>query len=114
MVISIGERIMSSDLTLAKWYVIKADQSLLRGIEFDLGLLAFRNIAKSKKCYYTGLPLCRDTLTIDRVDNTLGYVRGNVVACHKAFNQLKAVVENPVNKLTQHNVTKAFNKWGKI
>jgi len=105
---------MSSDLTLAKWYVSKADQSASRGIEFDLGLLAFRNIAKSKKCYYTALPLCRDTLTIDRIDNTLGYVSGNVVACHKAFNQLKSMVENPVNKLTKNNVIKAFNKWSKV
>ena len=105
---------MSNDLTLAKWYVRKADQSVSRGIEFDLGLLAFRNIAKSKRCYYTALPLCKDTLTIDRIDNTLGYVRGNVVACHKAFNQLKSVVENPSNKLTKNNTIKAFNKWGKI
>ena len=66
----------------------------MRGIEFDMTLTSIRNLYRAKKCFYTGEIMSlggnnHNSLTFDRVDNTKGYVKGNVVACVKWFNELK-------------------------
>ena len=81
----------------------KADNARERGIVFEMTFQSMKNILSAKKCYYTGLPLTRtrhaqfpvraSDLTIDRIDSTKGYVKGNVVACSHAANQLKSQVE---------------------
>ena len=91
------------DLYVADKLRRKADNARERGIEFDMTFQAMKNILSAKKCYYTGLPLTKarhgslplrgSDLTIDRLDHTKGYVKGNVVACSHAANQLKAQVE---------------------
>lgn len=50
--------------------------------------------------------LSPNTVTVDRLDNCLGYVSGNVMAVHTSANQLKSVIENPNNRLTFNNVRK--------
>jgi 3-polyprenyl-4-hydroxybenzoate decarboxylase len=46
-------------------------------------------------CYYTGLPMTRtpddrnNSVSLDRVDSTKGYVRGNIVLCRSAINFMK-------------------------
>lgn len=82
----------------------KADNARERCIEFDMTFQSMKNILSAKKCYYTGLPLTRtrhgtfpvrgSDLTIDRIDSSKGYVKGNVVACSHAANQLKSQVES--------------------
>jgi hypothetical protein len=82
------------DLIIAKKLVSLSISAKARGIEFDLSLQSLRNIHRARKCFYTGTvfinksnhPLSR---TIDRVDNSKGYVVGNVVACTKIFNNKK-------------------------
>jgi hypothetical protein len=92
----------SFDLYVANKLTRKADNARTRGIEFSMTFQGMKNILNSKTCYYTGLPLTRprpgeplraSDLTIDRVDSSKGYVKGNVVACSHAANQLKAQVE---------------------
>ena len=62
----------------------------------DLSLWSLVNLFKARRCFYTGEefdhldPTGRNHRTIDRVDNSKGYVQGNVVACAHWFNQLKA------------------------
>jgi len=91
------------DLYVADKLRRKADDAKQRGIEFNMTFQSMKNILSAKKCYYTGFPIKRakhgqsyaqpDDLTIDRIDCTKGYVKGNVVACSHAANQLKAQVE---------------------
>lgn len=42
-------------------------------------------------------------LTLDRIDNNIGYVYGNVVACTRAANNLKGIWENPTFDITVEN-----------
>lgn len=97
---------MLSDREIAKRYINKINDANQRDIEFDLSLRAFINIFKSKKCQLTGMPLTAETITIDRIDNNLGYISGNVMAVHSTVNALKAIIENPNNRLTFNNVRK--------
>jgi hypothetical protein len=92
----------SFDLYVADKLRRKADNAKERGIEFNMTFQSMKNILGAKKCHYTGLPLTKarpsmpargSDLTIDRIDCTKGYVKGNVVACCHAANQLKSQVE---------------------
>lgn len=75
-----------------------------RGLEFNLTVSDVKRLLKRKTCYYTrvkfeyNLPQRRKgkhniaspyIRTIDRIDPTKGYVRGNVVACTWFINQVK-------------------------
>ncbi|QNO00277.1 hypothetical protein QGX21_gp082 [Pseudomonas phage phiPsa315] len=92
------------DLYAAKHLVWKAENSKKRGIEFNLTHTGMKNLLGAKKCYYTGIPLTKSTgkedelklsdFTIDRIDGTKGYVKGNVVACCHAANQMKGQLES--------------------
>lgn len=81
------------DKWVAKKYLMKIKNAEDRGLEFSLTLTSIKNILRAKKCYYTGLPLTPETVTIDRVDSSIGYCIGNTVACHTKINNLKAVFE---------------------
>jgi hypothetical protein len=61
---------------------------------FELTLNSVRAVLKAKKCYYTGLPFTKeDPVSFDRVDNSQGYILGNVVACRRSVNLTKANLE---------------------
>lgn len=89
------------DLYVAKKMSAKSQNARDRGIEFNLTFASMRNLLSAKKCYYTGLQMTKSSgvkqigsdLTIDRIDASKGYVKGNVVACCYAANQLKSQVE---------------------
>lgn len=107
-----------SDISIAISYTRKARDCKH---EFSLTFAEYKRLWNTKRCYYTGavLPLrgkkWDDTEkwnrpTIDRVDNTKGYVTGNVVVCSYSFNQLKAIWENPLNAVTVSNIKSAMKK----
>lgn len=104
---------IKSDLEIAKGYVNKHKNAQERGILFDLPLQSYANVMKAKKCYYTGLPLSSNNITIDRVDNSKGYVKGNVVACVLFFNNLKGLLENPNNDYAVEDIIKGLEKINK-
>lgn len=88
------------DLYIADRYIAKARSAADRGVEFTLSFTSFKNLMRAKRCYYTGVEFVsgKDSKihrTIDRKDHSLGYVKGNVVACTKAANVLKSLIENP-------------------
>lgn len=97
---------MVSDNAVATKYVQLRKNAQRRGLEFDLRLADVRRLLSRKTCFYTGEVLCDESVeegaathpnkrTFDRVDNTKGYVRGNVVACSHRVNQFKScVLEN--------------------
>lgn len=93
------------DLYVARKLQKKAQNARERGIPFDMTFTSMKNILRSARCYYTGIPLVLPTagqdssklppnaLTIDRIDASLPYRAGNVVACCHAFNHMKGQVE---------------------
>lgn len=101
------------DVMVARKLALKYQNARQRGIEFGLSFTSVKNIMKAKKCYYTGLPLTRSTLTIDRVDSNKGYVKGNVVACHTDANSFKNIIESGHNGLDLKQATKLISKWNK-
>ena len=101
-------RTSGNDVLIAKAYVSKASSSRDRGIEFTLSFTSFKNMCKAKKCYFTGLPLTEDTFTIDRIDSSKPYEHGNVVACHRDFNNIKSLMENPQSNLDLKTVLRGF------
>lgn len=82
------------DYEVVKKYMNLRNSAVARGIMFDLNFVSVKNLLKAKKCYYTGVKL-NDVpghphqRTVDRVDNSKGYVKGNVVACANYFNGKK-------------------------
>lgn len=107
-----------SDIAIALAYTRKAKDCKH---EFTLTFAEYKRLWCAKRCYYTNtlLPVRGETWgdvqkwnrpTIDRVDNSKGYVTGNVVACSYSFNQLKAIWENPLNVVTPANIKSAMKK----
>ncbi len=65
-----------------------------QGIHFDLSLKAFKKLITKKKCQYTGKLFSENVgRSIDRVDNTKGYVKGNCVACCSHLNGIKSNID---------------------
>jgi len=97
-----------NDEQIATRYIRKAQSSRDRGIEFTLSFTSYKNLLMAEKCFYTGIAMTRTRpptapkstdQTIDRIDSSIGYVKGNVVSCCDAANQLKARCESgaPLN-----------------
>lgn len=114
---------MNSDVKLAKRYISKADRARLSGIDFELSITSYRNLMRAKKCGYTGMPLTdpvsgRPTKatdrTIDRIDNSKGYIAGNVIAVSHAANQAKSVFENPAATLTIQSMKRMIARIEKL
>ena len=95
-------------------YLAKIRSSKDRGIDFSLTLSEYKRFSKLKTCYYTGLTLNSKTRTLDRIDNKVGYITGNVVVCHTTFNALKGLIENPMNELNLKNTLRGITRWNKL
>lgn len=78
------------DIFVAKKMVNLQRSARDRGIEFDLSFATVKRLLSRKTCYYTREELTRHNRSIDRVDNTKGYVDDNVVACTIEINGFKA------------------------
>jgi hypothetical protein len=83
-------------------YKVKKNNARRLGHEFSLSFEQFSELFSSGTCFYTGQKLsysCKTPnvqptdITIDRVNNHIGYVHGNVVACCHSFNVFKAQFE---------------------
>lgn len=103
------------EVQLAKRYANKSRVCKESGLEFKLSFVEFKRIMSAKYCRYTGVTLTyqvgvnqEDTdVTIDRVDNSKGYVMGNVVPCSRGFNTFKANIEHPDTFMTFELLHKA-------
>lgn len=95
---------MLQDTEIARLYLNKYKRAVAAGYDFDLSFTSYKNMMRAKHCYYTGIGLTQPRSgnyaprttdrTIDRIDNTIGYVKGNVVACSHAANQFKSTFES--------------------
>lgn len=112
------------DALIAKKYRNKIDDARQRGLEFSLTLMEFRRLFTRKRCEYTNLPLevsrnengklNNNSLTLERVDNSQGYVQGNVIAVCKAANGIKSVFENPSNALNVEQAILMFRNIDRL
>ena len=81
------------DWLIAKKLLSIRSSAFSRGLDFNLSFKSLKKILRSKKCFYTGIPFgvnADNLFTLDRVDASLGYVEGNVVACSAVFNGKKS------------------------
>ena len=88
------------DMRIASKLQSKQQNARKRGLDFNMTFQSMKNIMEAKKCFYTGVLLTESQeghnptdRTIERVDDSKGYVIGNVVACSYESNQLKAMFE---------------------
>jgi hypothetical protein len=81
-----------NDLAIAKKLCALHSSANSRDIEFNLSFKKLKQLMTRKTCFYTGVRFDKkdNPMSIDRVDNTRGYVDDNVVACTVAVNQIKA------------------------
>jgi len=79
------------DIVIAKKLLQISQSAKSRKIDFDLSFNETKKLLNQKKCYFTGHDFDEQNniRTFDRIDNNLGYINGNVVACTKEFNEKK-------------------------
>lgn len=106
-------------LRICRFYSSKVDQCKQNGHAFELTVSQVIAILSRKTCYWTGIkmtltrpgkPIRGTDLTLDRVDNSKGYVPGNVVACCHAANALKAKLECPDDPLDVKSLKRMLSK----
>lgn len=80
-------------IAIAQKYKNLVQSAKSRNKEFNLTFNDVKKLIERKTCYYTKVKFNnndpRYVRTIDRKNASLGYVRGNVVACTKQANYLK-------------------------
>lgn len=111
------------ELFVARYYQNKVESCKDRGVEWKLSLISVRNLLKTKKCPWTGIiltvprgqgkPQLSTDITIDRIDNSKGYVPGNVIAVSSVANNFKSIFENPQYPIDMQTAQKALGKMQK-
>ncbi|MGZ8887967.1 MAG: hypothetical protein ACXW1D_00245 [Halobacteriota archaeon] len=110
---------------VARYYTSKVQNCATEGKEFTLTLPEVRRMLGQKVCSYTGLPLTHSNVgtnsgsrysdvTLDRIDNSKGYIKGNVKAVAKGINELKSIAENPSNELSLKHLDKMSKSLNKL
>lgn len=106
---------------VAEYYIGKSRSAAERNINWAISLVSFRNMMRSTICPYTGVLMTRPNLsmpkhtdiTIDRIDNTKGYVPGNVMAISRMANNFKSIFENPKYPLDMATASTALIRMHK-
>lgn len=85
------------DAKVAKKYFEKFQNATKRGIDFDLSFTDMKRLLKETHCYYTGVELVDDRdsplrLSLERVDENIGYTKENTKAVTLAANKWKGLV----------------------
>jgi hypothetical protein len=97
------------EVWVATKYLALKQSAADRNKVFELSLTHVRNLLRAKRCYYTGVPLNSRNHSIDRVDNSLGYVDGNVVACALHVNAAKNALTPQELKMIGRKMEKRFH-----
>jgi len=102
---------------VAEKYIQLYKSAMKRNKEFNLDVRDVGILLRKKKCFYTDIHFestPNNHRTIDRVDNTKGYVKGNVVAATHFANQYKNdMFERPSNELDV-NIKHLYNIVSKV
>lgn len=110
---------MNEDVGIARRYISKQLNAESKGHKFELTFKQYKELSLATHCKYTGIkfssynskgkPISNFTArTIDRIDNSKGYIAGNCVAVCKGINTLKGDCENPISPLTEENLLRAL------
>ncbi len=86
------------EISKSYWNTVKAGASS-RKLDFEIKMNDAWELYNKQGgvCYYSGIPIRFDhsyrrraqTASIDRLDSSKGYVKGNIVICHKDINRMK-------------------------
>lgn len=112
---------MFDDIEIARRYIKKFEHANKKGQEFSLTFAQFKRIMNRKTCAYSGLEFSKPhsnnagkmgwrSVTLERIDNTKGYVMGNVIPVCSGINNLKSQWENPNHPLTEALTIKIITK----
>ena len=74
-----------------RYYKLRA-RAKKKGLEFDLLFEEFKRIKSIEKCYYCNMN--NQLVTIDRMNNKLGYSKDNCINCCFLCNQIKSNIFN--------------------
>lgn len=106
------------DLYVSSKYREKAGDAKTRKLAFELTFADFRRILARQRCEYTNINLTlpkmnggvqqKTDLTIERVNNKLGYVPGNCIAVCSSANSIKGVFEDPNTTLDVSHAIRMF------
>lgn len=100
---------LDKELALMLKYRNKVNNAKERKIEWKLSFSQYKKILQSKTCRYTKKKFdlsdekSDNYITLDRIDSSVGYIPGNVVACSKIANRIKGNIENAFG--TRDNVS---------
>jgi hypothetical protein len=104
----------SFDLKIARKLLDLSNRSKKKGLEFNLSLSDIKNLLNKKTCYYSGVKFddTKEHLSrsIDRVNDKIGYVKGNVVACTRKMNQIKSILFEGGNSPEYTTTVKELSK----
>lgn len=80
------------DIEVAQKLVKIQQSAKSRNLAFDLSFAETKKLMTQKKCFFTSEVFDEKKVirSFDRIDNSKGYVNGNVVACTKDINSKKA------------------------
>lgn len=99
-----------TDLDVARKMLNLKQSADSRSIKFDLSFNTLKKMMEQKKCFYTGRqfdPKGDFSLSIDRIDNKLGYIEGNVVACTVEINRKKTDITLEEIEMIYHAIKKS-------
>jgi hypothetical protein len=99
-----------TDLDVARKMLNLKQSADSRSIKFDLSFNTLKKMMEQKKCFYTGRQFDSKgdfSLSIDRIDNKLGYVEGNVVACTVEINRKKTDITLEEIEMIYHAIKKS-------
>ncbi|APC46065.1 HNH endonuclease [Vibrio phage vB_VspP_pVa5] len=88
---------VNQEINLSKKYVSKAGNAKQAGHDFELMFPQFKRMRMRKTCALTGLPMTVETPTVDRIDNSKGYLPENSAGVRHDINQLKGRMEQLVS-----------------
>lgn len=99
----------AEERAVAKWIQLR-NSAYSRGKEFDLTVPYVKRMLKRKTCYYSGVKLTRETASVERVDNSKGYVMGNVVMVDAKINAARSDIPFKVLKRMVKKMEKYHNE----
>lgn len=106
-----------NDVKMARKYISKEFNAKEAGIEFNLSFAEFKRAMNKKYCAYSGLELTEKQgfrkRTIDRIDNSKGYIAGNIIVCAMGINSLKGDIENSYSCLDLKVLEKTVKNFKK-
>ena len=118
----------ADDLLIARRYMTKANNARQAEWDFTISFNEFKRLTQRKQCALSGMkfkeyrkgsrPGHPDTdynaWTLDRLDNTKGYIPGNVIPVVNCVNSFKGRLENPLCHVDFDLALKIIQKTKKL